>query len=145
MDLTKTFGLIRQFEGLKLKAYQDTVGVWTIGYGTIAVNGVRVKKGMTCTKAEAEDWMRQEATECANKIQKWLKHSVTPGEMAALVSLSYNIGQSGLYHSTLLAELNANKPKQVVASEFMKWVHGGGHVIAGLVNRRALERKVFLS
>lgn len=52
-----TIDLVKRFEGLKLKAYQDSVGVWTIGYGTTsrAGIGVQVRPGMTITEGQAAD------------------------------------------------------------------------------------------
>ena len=51
----KGIGLIKQFEGCKLTAYQDSVGVWTIGYGwTQSVDG----KPMSATKTMCLDWLK---------------------------------------------------------------------------------------
>ena len=48
--------LIKAFEGLRLRAYRDAVGIWTIGYGT--TSGVR--SGMVITEAEAERLLRRD-------------------------------------------------------------------------------------
>lgn len=54
--------LIKEFEGKRLWAYDDGVGVWTIGFGTIKYpNGVRVKKGDVCTEKQAEDYLHTKA------------------------------------------------------------------------------------
>ena len=53
------FQLIREFEGYSAKAYLDTGGVWTIGFGTIKYpDGKRVVKGDVCTQSEAEKWLK---------------------------------------------------------------------------------------
>lgn len=53
--------LIRNFESLRLNAYDDGVGVWTIGYGTTKyLNGIRVKKGDTCTLEQAKSYMQHD-------------------------------------------------------------------------------------
>ena len=51
-----TVNLVKEFEGCKLEAYQDIVGVWTIGYGTTEGAGLGVvpKPGMKITQEEAE-------------------------------------------------------------------------------------------
>jgi GH24 family phage-related lysozyme (muramidase) len=51
-----TINLVKEFEGCKLEAYQDIVGVWTIGYGTTEGAGLGVvpKAGMKITQEEAE-------------------------------------------------------------------------------------------
>ncbi|MGB9694012.1 MAG: lysozyme, partial [Fervidobacterium sp.] len=50
--------LVKEFEGFSSKAYQDVVGVWTIGYGTTKINGSPVRPDMTCTRDQAEEWLR---------------------------------------------------------------------------------------
>lgn len=55
----KGIALIKEFEGCKLTAYRDSVGVWTIGYGwTQPVDGKLIRAGMTITgnsRTSAED------------------------------------------------------------------------------------------
>ena len=51
--------LISSFEDTKLQAYDDGVGVWTIGIGTtVYPNGMKVKKGDTSTSLFTEDSKR---------------------------------------------------------------------------------------
>ena len=53
--------LICDFEGKRLVAYDDGVGIWTIGFGTtVYPNGIRVKKGDTCTEAQAKAYMQND-------------------------------------------------------------------------------------
>ena len=47
----KGIALIKEFEGLRLKAYKCPGGVWTIGYG----HTTGVKPGMVITEAQAEE------------------------------------------------------------------------------------------
>ena len=61
----KGIALIKEFEGCKLTAYQDSVGVWTIGYGwTQPVDGKPIRAGMTIkqersvTKVTCHDWLK---------------------------------------------------------------------------------------
>ena len=50
----KGIELIQSFEGFSSKAYDDGVGVWTIGWGTTKYeNGVRVKRGDSITVQRA--------------------------------------------------------------------------------------------
>lgn len=145
MNLEKAFAMIREYEGLELRAYRDSGGLPTIGYGTIMVNGQHVHMGMTCTQAQAEAWMEEEARRCAHEIQSWLRRPATDNEISALVSLSYNIGMAGLKHSHLLADFNAARPIQVVAHGFLSWCHVKGQFNQGLYNRRQKEAAIFLS
>lgn len=143
-DLTEAFKILRQYEGLKLTSYQDSVGVWTIGYGSTMVNGAHVTPGMRCTMAEAESWLEADVNVRAAKLAEWIHVPVTGHMLSAIISLAYNIGMGAIYHSRMLADLNAGRDKQVVANDFMSWIHAGGHVVQGLINRRRQEVAIFL-
>ena len=66
--------LIKGFEGKRLNAYNDGVGVWTIGFGTTRYpNGVRVKKGDTCTEAQAESYLENDLVKFENAINRLVK------------------------------------------------------------------------
>ena len=140
---TAGIALICSFEGLKLKAYDDGVGVWTIGFGTtIYPNGIKVKKGDTCTEAQARGYMIHDLKIFESAVNSAVTISINQNQFDALVSLAYNIGTNGFKNSTLVEELNANKIRSA-AAQFNVWNKGGGKVMQGLVNRRAEERKLF--
>lgn len=135
--------LICSFEGLRLNAYDDGVGVWTIGYGTTVINGVKVKKGDTCTLEQAKKYMASDLKkfeEAVNRVQVPLNQN----QFDALVSLTYNIGIGAFSSSTLLKKLNAGDYKGA-AAQFDVWVKAGGERMQGLVNRRAKEKVLFLA
>ncbi|MCF0265993.1 lysozyme [Acinetobacter guillouiae] len=134
--------LIRGFEDLRLKAYDDGVGVWTIGYGTTVINGVKVKKGDTCTAEQAKSYMAQDLKKFESAVNTAVKVPLNQNQFDALVSLTYNIGNGAFKDSTLLKKLNA-KDYKAAAAQFDRWNKGGGKVMQGLVNRRAKERKFF--
>ena len=134
--------LICGFEGLELKAYDDGVGVWTIGYGTTIVNGIKVKKGDTCTIEQAKSYMVQDLKKFESAVDTSVKVTITQNQFDALVSLAYNIGTGAFKSSTLLKKLNA-KDFKGAAAQFDRWNRAGGKVMQGLVNRRAKERKLF--
>jgi len=134
--------LICGFEGLELKAYDDGVGVWTIGYGTTTVNGVKVKKGDTCTIEQAKSYMAQDLKKFESAVDTSVKVTITQNQFDALVSLAYNIGTGAFKSSTLLKKLNA-KDFKGAAAQFDRWNRAGGKVMQGLINRRAKERKLF--
>lgn len=135
--------LICNFEGLRLKAYDDGVGVWTIGYGTTKYpNGIRVKKGDTCTLEQAKAYMQNDLKAFEQTVNSAIKVPLNQNQFDALVSLAYNIGTSGFKNSTLVKKLNAGDIRGA-AAQFDVWNKGGGKVMQGLVNRRAVERKLF--
>ena len=140
---TSGITLICSFEGLKLRAYDDGVGVWTIGFGTtIYPNGIKVKKGDTCTEAQAKAYMAHDLKKFESAVNSAVTVPINQNQFDALVSLAYNIGTSGFKNSTLVKKLNAGDIRGA-AAQFDVWNKGGGKVMQGLVNRRAVERKLF--
>lgn len=141
----KGISLIKEFEGCKLKAYQDSVGVWTLGYGwTQPVDGRKIGPGMVIDQATAERLLKCGLVQYEQGVNQLVKVIITQGQFDALVSFSYNLGLRSLSTSTLLRKLNAGD-KQGAADEFGKWVSAGGVRLNGLVKRRAAERELFLS
>lgn len=142
---SKCIELIKRFEGLRLSAYQDSVGVWTIGYGTTRINGVPVQSGMTITAAQAEQYLLSDlSTDFAPAVYKNTRALITQSMFDSLCSFTYNVGQGNLYKSTLLKDLNAGKYLDA-ASGFSQWNKAGGVVLEGLVKRRFAEKDLFLA
>lgn len=140
----KGVDLICEFEGKRLAAYDDGVGVWTIGFGTIKYpNGVRVKKGDTCTLEQAKDYMRHDLIEFEHTVNSSVKVPLNQNQFDALVSLAYNIGSSAFKSSTLVKKLNTGD-YQGAADQFNVWINAGGKRMQGLVNRRDREKLLFL-
>lgn len=135
--------LVCGFEGLRLKAYDDGVGVWTIGYGTTVINGVKVKKGDTCTIEQAKSYMTQDLKKFESAVNTAVKVPLNQNQFDALVSLTYNIGTGAFKDSTLLKKLNA-KDYKGAAEQFPRWNRGGGRVLNGLIKRRKIEMELFL-
>ena len=141
-----TLDLIKQYEGCKLTAYKDIVGIWTIGYGTTAAAGLGIEpaKGMTITQDRAEDLLRQGVDAFAAKVDALILAKVNANEFGACVSLAYNIGPGAFSKSTVLRELNAGN-KDRAAAAFKMWNKAGGEIVQGLVNRRNAEVALFLT
>ncbi len=91
-----TESLIAGEEGVKTKAYQDSEGIWTIGYGQTRINGRPVKPGDTISKAQALSGFRGAVTEHQQRAisqlgeDRWLK--LDPRSRAVLSSIAYNYG-----------------------------------------------------
>lgn len=145
MNTSQTgINLIKGFEGKRLTAYDDSVGVWTIGYGTIKYpNGIRVKKGDTCTELQAENYLKSDLVKFENAINRLVKVPLNQNQFDALASFTYNLGETNLSKSTLLRKLNA-KDYKGAADQFLVWNKAGGKVMNGLVRRREAERNLFL-
>jgi GH24 family phage-related lysozyme (muramidase) len=141
----KGMSLIKQFEGLRLTAYQDSVGVWTIGYGwTQPVDGKPIRPGMTIKEETAERLLRTGLVGYESDVLKLVKVKLTQGQFDALVSFAYNLGARALSTSTLLQKLNAGDYAGA-AEEFLRWNKAGGKALPGLTRRREAERALFLS
>ncbi|MCS3527926.1 lysozyme [Acinetobacter johnsonii] len=137
--------LICGFEGKRLAAYDDGVGVWTIGFGTtVYPNGIKVQKGDTCTEAQAKVYMAHDLKKFELAVNNAVKVPLNQNQFDALVSLAYNIGTNAFSKSTLVKKLNASDI-QGAADQFDVWVNAGGKRMQGLVNRRAKEKALFLS
>jgi lysozyme len=136
--------LISSFEGCELKAYLCPAKVWTIGFGTtVYPNGVKVKKGDSCTLEQAKQFKAHDLKRFEKTVNDLVKVPLTQNQFDALVSLTYNIGTGAFEKSTLLKKLNTGD-YQGAADQFTVWNKGGGKVLQGLVNRRAKEKEVFL-
>ncbi|OMQ42138.1 lysozyme [Ensifer sp. 1H6] len=129
--------LVKQWEGLKTKAYRDVGGIWTIGYGhTSAAGAPTVTPTMVITEARAEEILRADLAQFEERVARLVKVPLTDNQHAVLVSFDFNTGRLG--KSSLLKKLNAGD-YDAVPAELMKWVNAGGKRVKGLVNRRAAE------
>jgi len=144
LDISENgYAIIRDAEGFRSTAYLDTGGVWTIGFGTIKYpNGKSVKKGDSCTKSEAELWLKNDCVWVDACLDKNIKVKINQNQFDALASFVYNIGETAFVKSTMLTLINQNSLTSA-ASQFDRWVFDNGKRIQGLVNRRAKERKLF--
>lgn len=131
--------LIEAFEGYSGTQYRDAVGVPTIGYGTTA--SVVSPLPQTCTRAEAEGWLRKYVAESCEPAVNGLGVPLNSNQFDALCSLVYNCGP-GVLDGTIGQNLRA-KNYNAAANAFMLYVHAGGQVLQGLVNRRAAEKALF--
>ena len=130
--------ILKYFEGCKLTAYQDSVGVWTIGYG----HTKGVYDGMTITQDEAEQMLLTELEEYEGYIESMVTVPLTQNQFDALVVWIYNLGPTNFRNSTLLKELNAGN-YNAAGQEITRWNKAGGKVLAGLVKRREAEAELF--
>ena len=130
--------LIKSHEGLRTSAYQDPVGVWTIGYGHTGT----AKPGQKISEAQAEQLLRKDVGWAEDAVRKNVKVPLTQGQFDSLVSFTFNLGAGALGKSTLLQKLNAGDYAGAQA-EFGKYVHAGGRVLPGLVRRRNEEAQMF--
>lgn len=139
--------LIAGEEGLRLDVYQDTGGVWTVGYGhkVLPKDGLYPHTGKrTITQAEAEMFFAEDTAIAQRAVSQNVRVPISENQRSALVSLAFNIGASAFAGSTLVRKLNAGDTAGA-ADEFLRWVYDNGERVAGLENRREREREIFLA
>ena len=129
---------IKKFEACKLTAYQDTAGVWTIGYGHTA----GVKKGDKITPYQAEQFLKEDLSRfeaIANKV----RNLTTQGRYDAVLDFIYNCGSGNFDKSTLKRYIECGKATWEIQEQFLRWVNSGGRKLGGLVSRRIWEAARF--
>lgn len=129
---------IKKFEACVLTAYQDSVGVWTIGYGH--TNGV--KKGDKITQYQAEQFLKEDLAKFEAVANKCKKLS-TQGKYDAVVDFIYNCGPANWNSSTLKKYIEGGKKTWECQEEFLKWVYAKKVKLGGLVTRRIWEANRF--
>lgn len=132
--------LIKEFEGLRLQAYKDSVGVLTIGYGH---TGKNVFEGMLISEGQADILLAKDVEVCEKCVNGLVNVPMTQGQFDALCSFVFNLGCGRLRNSTLLQCLNDGNDVEA-ADQFLRWNKAGGYVLPGLTRRREAERKLFM-
>lgn len=136
----KGIALIKEFEGLRLKAYKCSGGVWTIGYGHTA----GVKPGMIITESQSEEYLKADLS-AFERYLNGLGLALNQNQFDALVSFIYNVGTGNFSSSTLLRKIRANPQDNSIVDEFLRWVYSKGRVLPGLQRRRLAEMKLYFS
>jgi lysozyme len=134
--------LTKNFEGYRGTAYQDSNGIWTLGYGETQ----GISAGMTCTPAQADQWLRAYVAVVDAAMTRELGSiKLTQNQWDALSDFGYNLGANVLLGSTLLRDLQAGN-YAAAAEEIPRWCHDqSGDVIQGLLDRRNAEKSLFLT
>lgn len=131
--------LIKKFEGLKLNAYQDIIGVWTIGYGHV---GPEAYRGAVIDDDRATDLLHLDLRKFEDGINAFVKVELNQNQFDALVSFCYNVGLGNFQKSSMLKAINI-KDFAKAATQFPLWANAGGKKIPTLVKRRAEEQALF--
>jgi lysozyme len=134
--------LVKHFEGFQATAYLCPANVPTIGYGhTKSVMRSDVGKE-TITEPTALEMLAEDLAEFAQQVDAAVKVPLNQDQFDALCSFTYNLGAQTLRSSTLLSRLNSGA-YDAVPDQLMRWTHGGGKVLQGLVRRRTAEAKLW--
>ena len=134
----KLIDAIKKFESCVLSAYQDSVGVWTIGYGHTA----GVKKGDKITQYQAEQFLKEDLAKFEAVADK-CKRLSTQGKYDAVLDFIYNCGPANWNSSTLKKYIESGRKTWECQEEFLKWVYAKKVKLGGLVTRRIWEANRF--
>lgn len=135
------------WEGFRSCPYRDSVGVWTIGYGTTSAERPVNSTTPCITKQKAARWLRRSLNKKYGPAvpRRW---RMKQQELDALASFAYNLGPGAVSDesfSTLAERLKSNEGKtfegrkDIYRDELEKWVWAGGRKLDGLVKRRQAE------
>lgn len=130
---------IKEYEGVRLRAYLDSGGVVTIGVGHTSPG---LSLGMLATPAQVDTWLTEDVAEAEDAVNRLVKVALTQNQFDALVSFVFNLGEGQFGKSTLLRKLNASDYDGAQA-EFKRWVYDNGKIQPGLVKRRYAESEYF--
>lgn len=129
-------------EGYRSRAYDDGVGVQTVGFGSTTMeDGRPVKPGDTVTPERAVVRLARDADRIGREIAACIGDvPLAQHEFDAFVSLAYNIGAGAFCRSTVVKRLKATPPDYAGAcAAIRKWTRAGGRELPGLVKRREAE------
>ncbi len=143
--------LIKKYEGLRLKAYLDGVGMPTIGYGCTT----NVKIGDTCTLAQATAWLFRDIEDAEDIVNAAVTVQLSENQRAALTSFVYNVGYGEDGEKDGFVELKGGGQSHLLiytnlsafgkaADEFIRWNKAGGIPVVGLTKRRIDERALYV-
>ena len=135
----KGIDLIKTFEGCKLFAYRDSVGIPTIGYGHIK----DVKMGMSITQKQAEEFLKGDIKP-VERLLNGMGINYTQNQFDALTSWIFNLGEGNFKKSTMYKNIVARKSDVEITDQMVKWVNAGGRPLLGLKKRRVAEANMFI-
>lgn len=131
--------LLMARESVRLKAYKDQRGIWTIGVGHTSMAGPpEVQNGLVLTYDQVQNVFMADVQKFVAGVNAALRHPATQCQFDAMVSLCYNIGINGFQGSTVIHMFNAGAIASA-ANAFLMWEHP-----ASLAARRQSERRQFL-
>lgn len=131
---------VADWEGFRSTAYQDAVGIWTVGYGFT----MGVQPGDTMTLAEANAKLEQTLYSFGKTLETFMTREPSQQQFDALLSLAYNCGVQRIGESGVMFRFN-NGWDRDCADRILWWDKAGGRVLSGLHKRREAERAIYLS
>lgn len=134
-------------EGCRLKAYQCSANVWTVGLG----HTQGVTKNTQITKKQAAEQFVKNVAAAEKVVKKHITQTPSQGEYDMMVSFVFNLGAGNFARSTLLKKFNQGDHLGA-CNEYPRWVFVNGKDCrleqsncAGIPKRRSKEQHVCLN
>lgn len=142
----KAIKMIRHHEGVRVKPYQDAIGLWTVGVGHLIGDGKTLPDewNRTLTMGEVDEILRKDLARFEAGVERLCPTGLTQPRFDALVSISFNFGLGNLQRSSIRMKHNRGEFEDA-ADSFLLYNKAGGKIFKGLVNRRNDERALYLS
>ncbi len=137
--------MINHHEGVRLKPYQDPIGLWTVGVGHLIGDGktLPIEWFRTLTIDEVDELLKSDLRKFERGVLRLCPNHLTQSRFDALVSFAFNVGLGNLQASTLRQKHNRGDILGA-SQEFLKWNKAGGRVLRGLTIRRKDESNLYL-
>ena len=129
---------VKEKEGFRANAYQDAVGVWTIGYGSTK----GVKRGDQISPANAEKLLEDELRDFKDYVERYsnrVGYYWDCNQVDALTSFIFNLGKGALNQVTQ----DGTRDNDVIAEKMKLYYNAGGRKLRGLEIRRMEESQHF--
>lgn len=137
--------LIAKWEGRRATAYQDSAGLWTIGIGHLIKSNEQHLRTATLTDADIDALFASDVAWAEEAVTRLFPSVTRQSEFNALVSLTYNLGESQIAGSTLRDVITNNGTPQAIRTQWYRWTIAGGQQVPGLLNRRIAEFRHYMS
>jgi len=125
---------IKKFESFRNKPYQDSDGIWTVGYGFTE----KVSRHSYLSRQKAEMKLIILAKQALGHVDIYSPGLNSPASKAAVADLIYNIGINAYVTSNFRFYLNAGECNYAKV-ELFRWIHARGKILSGLIKRRSYE------
>lgn len=135
----KGLELIKAYEGCRLFAYRDSVGVATIGYG----HTKGVKMGQAITQQQADKYLKEDVVD-AEVVLNAMGVNFRQEQFDVLCSWIFNLGKGNFLRSTMCKRIMSGAADEDITDELVKWKNAGGKALVGLMRRRCAEANMFL-
>lgn len=130
--------LVKRFEGLRLAPYRDAVGFWTVGWGHLLSRDKSVPQPPAITIEKAYEYLKKDLLRAFKAVLRLCPVVLSPHQLGALTSFSFNVGAGNLELSTLRRQVLRGEHEEV-PNQLQRWVYAGGVKLSGLVKRRIAE------